>query len=263
MFEFMFQIVDVLKSKGKNAAVLMLSYGTSSPVTSMCPTRQINKKNTDLAPGAVYPRQLQQASALLNHVLTKLEIPPKNIILTGDSAGANLALSLLSHISHPHPPTPLPIPPVNLSSPLRGCVLISPWVSFSTSASSFTAYAYKDCLDPRALKQWSNAFMGEEYPYPSVTDYYNQAITAPESWWEGLQVEEVLVVAGEEEVLVDGIKEFEGKLRRGVGDATKVELLVAKGEYHDQPNLDLQFGYKEEQEGEQAKRIKGWVSSKL
>lgn len=105
--------------------------------------------------------------------------------------------------------------------------------------------------------------MGEEYPYPSKSDYYNQAITAPENWWEGLKVEEVLVVAGEEEVLVDGIKEFEGKLRRGVGSGTKVELLVAKGEYHDQPSLDLQLGYKEKDEGEQARKIKEWVSSKL
>jgi hypothetical protein len=32
MFEFMFQIVDILKSKGKSAAVLMLSYGTPSPL---------------------------------------------------------------------------------------------------------------------------------------------------------------------------------------------------------------------------------------
>lgn len=72
-------------------------------------------------------------------------------------------------------------------------------------------------------------------------------------------------MAGEEEVFVDEIKEFEGKLRRGMGaeGEGRVELLVASGEYHDQPSLDLQLGYTEKQEGEQAKRIKGWVSSKL
>ncbi len=102
--------------------------------------------------------------------------------------------------------------------------------------------------------------MGEKYPYPSTSDNYSQPITAPASWWEGLKVEQVLVVAGEEETLVDGIKEFEEKLRRGVGEGTKVETLIAKGEFHDQPNVDIQFGYKE---GEQAKRIKGWVASKL
>src|SRR5258707_263246 len=73
---------------------------------------------TDLAPTAPYPRQLQQAALLLTHALHTLHIPPQNIILTGDSAGANLVLSLLSHISHPHPSTVLPIPRISLSSPL-------------------------------------------------------------------------------------------------------------------------------------------------
>ena len=174
MFEFMFQIVSAFESKGKSAAVLMLSY--------------------DLAPGAVYPRQLQQAASLLNHVLNKLEILPQNILLTGDSAGANLALSLLSHISHPHPSNT--IPQVQLSAPLRGAVLISPWISFDTSTPSFTSNKYKDCIGPIAAKQWSSAFMDCPWPHTEKSDYYNQGITAPESWWEGLKVEEVLIVAG-------------------------------------------------------------------
>jgi len=243
MFDFMFQVVNVLKSQGKSVAVLFLSY--------------------DLAPGAIYPRQLQQASALLNHVITKLSISPKNIILTGDSAGGNLILALLSHISHPHPSTTVPIQPLSLSEPFRGAVLISPWTDFSNSAPSYRTNAYKDIIDPRAVRQWADAFIGEAYPYPTKSDYYNQPITAPESWWDGLKVQEILVLAGEQEVLVDSIKEFEGKLRRGVVEGTNVELLVAKGEYHDQPSVDLQIGYKEKDEGEQAKKIKGWISSKL
>ena len=75
-------------------------------------------------------------------------------------------------------------------------------------------------------------------------------------------VEKVFVVAGEEEVLVDGIQKWEAKLRKGMGEG-KVEILVAKGEYHDQPTLDVQLGYKESEEGEQARRIKSWISSKL
>jgi acetyl esterase/lipase len=144
-------------------------------------------------------------------------------------------------------------------------VLISPWVSFSTSAPSFTENKYKDVIDPQAVTQWSNAFLGSSPTTGQVngTDYYNEALSAPESWWKGLNVDEVLVVAGAEEVLVDGIREFEGKFRRGVGEGTKVEFLVAKGEYHDQPSIDLQFGYKETDEGVQAKGIKGWVASKL
>jgi acetyl esterase/lipase len=151
---------------------------------------------------------------LLNHVLNNLKIPPGNIIFTGDSAGANLALSLLSHISHPHPSTIVPIPPVHLSAPLLGAVLISPWISFDVSADSFKRNAWKDCIGVIAGKQWSSAFLGCPWPHEEASDEYNQALTADSSWWRDLKVEQILVTAGEEEVLVDGIREFVEKLSK-------------------------------------------------
>ncbi len=50
------------------------------------------------------------------------------------------------------------------------------------------------------------------WPHKEASDYYNEAITAPPEWWRDLKVEEVLVLAGGEEVLIDGIREFAGKL---------------------------------------------------
>ena len=105
--------------------------------------------------------------------------------------------------------------------------------------------------------------MDEDYPFPTKSDFYNHPITAPDNWWEGLKVQEVLIVAGGGEVLIDGIKQFEGQLRRGVGAGTKVEFVIADGGYHIQPTMDLQLGYVEKDEGEQAKKIKTWFSSKL
>ncbi|TVY53966.1 putative steryl acetyl hydrolase [Lachnellula suecica] len=216
----------------------------------------------DLAPGAPYPRQLQQASMLMNHILTTLSISPQNIILTGDSAGANLVLALLSHISHPHPGLgSVQIPKVEMEGKFRGAVLISPWVDFSTDDKSFQTNKLKDCLGADSGTQWSSAFL-DSAPH----DYYNEASTAPASWWADLQVENIFVVAGEEEVLVDGIRRFVGTLEKGMveGDSGgKVEFLCVQGEYHDQPALDLMFGYGEGDEGVQAKAVKGWVRSKL
>ncbi|TVY39921.1 Steryl acetyl hydrolase [Lachnellula subtilissima] len=254
MFEFMFQIISVLQSQGKNVSCLFLSY--------------------DLAPARVYPRQLQQAAMLLNHVLHTLHISPSNIILTGDSAGGNLALALLSHISHPHPGLHgVEVPKVELgpgaesgsgssgaNEKLNGIVLISPWVSFNLTSASWDRNKYKDCLDKVAGQQWSSAFLNHPQPLDAVSDYYNQAVTAPESWWEGAEVESVLIVAGREEVLVDGITEFAGKFERGVGVAGNVEFRVLDG-FHVQPAIDLQMGYTEAQEGEQAKTIKSWIAS--
>jgi acetyl esterase/lipase len=239
MVEFMFQVVDFLKSHSKNdVACLFLSY--------------------DLSPGAVYPRQLQQASLLIKHITTNLNIPPSNIILTGDSAGANLAMSLLSHISHPHSS----VPKVTLSEPFRGVVLISPWVSFDVTAHSFRHNQYKDCVGQAGGKKWSGAFLASTWPHEGKKDNYNEAATAPASWWIDLPVQEdgFLIVCGEEEVLRDGIVQFKDRLVQGWG---KVDFLCARGEYHDQPNIDLQLGFKEKDEGEQAKLVKRWITSKL
>jgi len=180
----------------------------------------------------------------------------------GDSAGGNILLALLSHISHPHPSTSLPIPRITLSRPFRGAVLNSPWISFDLLADSFKQNEYKDCISTEVGKKWSSAWLECPWPHKEASDYYNQAITAPLKWWEGLQVQEVLIVAGEEEVLIDGIKDFAQRLSKGFGEE-KVTLVVAQGGYHDQPYLDLQLGYKEKNEGQQAKEIKHWIGSKL
>lgn len=242
MVEFMFQIISFVNSQGKNAACLFLSY--------------------DLAPTATYPRQLQQASMLFNHVLNTLKIPPQNLILMGDSAGGGLAVSLLSHISHPHPSTVIPIPKVHLASPLLGAVLISPWVSFDTTAPSFERNKWKDCIGIEAGKKWSTAFMACPWPHSEASDFYNQASTAPSEWWEGLKVGSVLITAGAEEVLLDGIREFSKTLSKGFG-GDKVECFIAEGECHDQPNVDLQLGFTEKNEGLQAKEVKRWILNRL
>lgn len=73
-----------------------------------------------------------------------------------------------------------------------------------------------------------------------------------------MPVQEVLVVAGKDEVFADDVVAFTDKLKSAVKDIT---LLVAEGECHDQAYLDIEFGYKEP--GAQAKMIRSWIESKL
>ncbi|KAI1000980.1 hypothetical protein K3495_g7217 [Podosphaera aphanis] len=243
--EFMFQIVDFAKANGKNIACLLLAY--------------------DLAPEAIYPRQLQQSALLINHVIHTLKIAPENIIITGDSAGANLTLALLSHISHPHPSADVKIPKVELVNPVRGIAMIGPWVSFSTKWNSIQRNKYRDFTSAPAGKLWSGSYLGAPWPHTSKNDFYNEPITAPESWWNDLQVEDILIVAGGDEVLIDGIVEFSSKLKKGVDNSQvkSVTFEVAKGEYHVQPILDLAIKSRLKEEGVQAKTIKKWISDKF
>lgn len=241
MVETMFHLTSYLSSKGKNVSCLFLSY--------------------DLAPGAHYPRQLQQAAMFLNYVVNTLHFQPQNIILTGDSAGGNLVMALLSHISHPHPPTSLRIPKVDLPAPLLGAVLVSPWTTFSISDDSVDRNKFKDAVGRGAVIKWSAAFMNSAWPHsPEISDYYIEAITAPEEWWNDLKVDRVLITAGGDEVLVDSIERFAGQLRRGFGEK-KVDLEVVEGEYHDQINVDIKNGYKYDAKG--ARIIMEWLAARF
>ena len=56
----------------------------------------------------------------------------------------------------------------------------------------------------------------------AAPDNYNQPLRAPADWWKGLQVQEVLVIAGADEVLVDYVKE----LGRKIEVSSALRLLV-------------------------------------
>ncbi|KAG7289921.1 hypothetical protein NEMBOFW57_006298 [Staphylotrichum longicolle] len=87
----------------------------------------------DLAPGFKYPHQLCQAAAALNHLL-RTGIAPQDLLFGGDSAGGNLAVQLLYHISYPMPD----VEPVRLGGrKIAGVFAVSPWVSGNTDTRSF------------------------------------------------------------------------------------------------------------------------------
>ncbi|KAL8964555.1 MAG: hypothetical protein Q9197_006881, partial [Variospora fuerteventurae] len=165
------------------------------------PSSSICVLSYSLAPGAQYLFQLHQAVLLLKYLVDDQGKEPKKMILCGDSAGGNLILGLLSHLLNPHPS----LPPLALREPLLGAALISPWGVFSTSAPSFTRNEEHDSVNGAILRKWSTYFTGG-----APADNYNQPFLAPGSWWSQLNgvVQELLITAGTDEVLLDGIAEF-------------------------------------------------------
>ena len=163
-----------------------------------------------LAPHRTYPGQLQQAVNLLSHLLNEEGLSPENIAIGGDSAGANLCLGILSHILHPHPL----IPPLKLSEgkSLAAVILMCPWVSFDMKRwASVRRNALKDCLSIPMNDDWSASFLGG-----APIDAYNEplCLSADDPWWQGLDrvVENVLILAGEDEILLDSILEMRDRL---------------------------------------------------
>ncbi|KAK0628020.1 hypothetical protein DIS24_g10878 [Lasiodiplodia hormozganensis] len=235
----------------------------------------------DVAPFAAYPRQLSQAAQLLNHVLRSLRFAPGNVLIGGDSAGGNLTLALLSHVLHPHPEVPRVDLDPNSSAeeddggggavaegqpgngrrrgenPLRAAVLISPWVSFDTTTASYARNATRDMISAASVTRWATLFLGGR-----PTDPYNEPVDVPAGWWKGLDtkaVRDVLFLAGEYEVLLDGILNCVESVRNewgrgggGGGGGTggqggEVACVVTEGEGHISCWVDTMWGFGKEE----------------
>ncbi|KAI8965380.1 alpha/beta-hydrolase [Daldinia sp. FL1419] len=201
-----------------------------------------------LAPDSQYPTQLAEAVDLLRYLIEKRQKEPDNIIISGDSAGANLGLGIISHLLHPHPS----ILPLKLSSPIGGLALISPWVTLQTSAKSSRSNALRDVVSKEVLNKWGSYVLGG-----AALDEYNAPLAAQPTWWKDIQtvVHNILLTGGRNEVIFDDIQEFEGKIKESARDMQ----VVFTDETHDQPLLDPQFGIKKECES--SKVFKSWVTS--
>lgn len=239
-FSYLVDMKDTLNAQGSDTAVLVLAYS--------------------LAPENVYPTQLTQAVEVLRYLVKTTGRIPSDISIGGDSAGGNLCLGLISHIAHPHPE----IPALNLPTKLHAALLLSPWCSFNTHTRAYQTNAEKDCFDRRALERWSSAFLGSDSPFAG--DFYNEPVTAPASWWEATAsvVGEVLVWAGGNEILLDGIEEWARRFTKGYGKyGGRVNVVITPKAAHMEPILELLLGYKGDSGTGSAKVVKDWARAKL
>jgi acetyl esterase/lipase len=162
-----------------------------------------------------------------------------------------MILGLLSHLAHPHPN----IAPLSLPGKIHGVLLISPWCSLTqTNTPAFRTNAERDMFDARTLSRWSTAFLGSDSPFAS-----------PE-WWEPVTdfVEEVLIWAGGNEVLVDGIEAFAKKFEKGYGSkGGLVATVVTPKACHEEMILERILGYKGDSGTGSQAVVECWVKAKL
>jgi acetyl esterase/lipase len=200
-----------------------------------------------LSPEATYPTQLQEAATVVSYLVNSTSRSPADVFLSGDSAGGGLTMSLLSHILHPHPD----VPRIELSEPLGGALLYSPWVSFRTDYQSFATNSHKDMLPPIMLRRWAAMYLGrtnssnpEADPGSVSGDSYSEPSTEPAFWWEGLHevVEDMFIWIGGNEVFVDAVRDFKDVLchgwKKGGGKTQRVTYVEAPREAHIQPFMD-------------------------
>lgn len=185
---------------------------------------------TALVPTATFPTPLKQAVLALEHLIST-GVSPENIQITGDSAGANLALQLISHILHPLNG----VPRVELSAPLRGAYLMSPWISLSGQGGSLVSEDDNDIIGTKCIAEWSELVLDG---IPDSQRPYIEAIKAPEAWFKNAKtvVDRVLITAGDAECLKDEIIVFADHFCR---DHDGARFVMQKHGVHNDPYLDF------------------------
>jgi acetyl esterase/lipase len=165
-----------------------------------------------LAPQAQWPSQLRQGLDALQYITRKTGRNPGQVIIGGDSAGGNLVLAILSHLSHPYHHdhdqiggSLLLLPPsISLAGPLGGAITMGPWVNFDKKWPSQERNKYKDMVTTIPTCDNSRFFLGDD----QKRDNYTEPLRAPPTWWEGVMARRVLLMAGGDEIMLDPQKEF-------------------------------------------------------
>ncbi|KAJ5375013.1 Alpha/beta hydrolase fold-3 [Penicillium concentricum] len=201
----------------------------------------------ELVPHARWPRPLQQAVAILRYAIQTLGKRPSDIVLHGDSAGAHLALALLSHLAHPHPQEI--VPKISVDEPLGGMMLLSPWVDFRTDHASSSENSDRDVISAKTLNSWAQIFLGQ-----IVEDEYNCPVKAPGGWWRDLPVSRIFVGAGGDEVRLDPIRQTAEKMKAELPD---VSISIVPREFHVEPITDFALRIPP---GLQFKAMASWLS---
>jgi len=124
-----------------------------------------------------------------------------------------------------------------------------------------TKFRYRDVVNATCANYWIEAYKGVDKKIPD--DEYICAATAAPEWWKGVKCQQLLAVAGEEEVLVDSISHWAEKYELGAG-SEKIKYITGMRETHVQcinplpePKL-VELGAKT-QEG----AIRLWIKDRL
>ena len=100
------------------------------------------------SPGARFPAALQDALSAYLHLILELGISPSRVVLSGDSAGGNLALGLLRYIGENADLFP--------GGPPSATLLWSPWLDLTVQPYEFASHPnFKTDYVPASFLAWA------------------------------------------------------------------------------------------------------------
>ncbi|KIV81057.1 hypothetical protein PV11_08509 [Exophiala sideris] len=230
--KFYHEVQTTLKESGIPVAFLFLEY--------------------TLVPHATYPTQVLEAVEAVNYVMTELKRPASDIILGGDSAGGNMCLAVLSHLTHPS--SDFPELKLAEGDKLKAILCVAPWVHFGAQWESSQRNIHKDFVSAYAGEMWARTYLGGK-----KSDYYTEAVEAPADWWKDAKVEQILCTVGSDELLVDCISAWVKKYKSVNPEG--ITYVIGAHEAHIMPIMNVRFGLTKETE--QGAAIKSWMKARL
>lgn len=185
-----------------------------------------------------FPTQLLDALAGYSYLVNVVGFAPENIVVSGDSAGGNLAHALTRYLTEYQDSTE-----INIPAPPGALILLSPWVDLSTTSpsspnSSAKAFVSSDYLGShRGLNYAEQAFCGPHGLGAANTNPY----ISPASLHSGLIIDfkkfpRTFIVAGGAEVLYDSIKILRDRMIKDLGEGDGVEPNDGKVRYLEAPD---------------------------
>lgn len=159
-----------------------------------------------LAPEHPFPAALDDAFTAYQYL--RALRPGLPIIISGDSAGGGLALSLLTRLRDRREPLP------------AGAILLSPWTDLGAAARPRSRDRW---LTPAHLARWSARYAAAaEREDPELSPVFADLSRLPP----------LLVLAGEDEILLDDARRTVAAAQRA---GTSARMVVGKGMQHDWP----------------------------
>ncbi|KAA8904630.1 hypothetical protein TRICI_005436 [Trichomonascus ciferrii] len=152
-----------------------------------------------LAPEHPFPKQLQEAADLYKELVDTDKC--QKVILSGDSAGGNLASILSAHIQHHCPHAVLPQAPTKPYA----VFLISPWLIMNPARQGSYVENYTADILGTKCEDWATAFCPDEKLRRSK---WTSPLFAPPEFWSDVFPEQTAVSVGENEMMIDDVKKW-------------------------------------------------------
>lgn len=218
-------------------------------------------------PAHPFPTQLLDALSGYNYLVNTLGFAPENIIVAGDSAGGNLAHSLVRYLTEYRG-----TPDIDLPAPPGALLLLSPWADLGKSHEVLPHSAVQKKVPTDYIgsrngdhEYAKNAFTG---PHGRGAAEINPYIS-PASLHPSLEVDfkgfpRTFIIGGGAEVIIDCIRTLKERMVKDLGEGNGVKEGEGKVRYLEAPDAIhdyLIFTWHEPERTQALKAINDWVNA--